>query len=171
MEFAVFLSLWQELRGVPGLSQPTELATRARTGPAPTVDQLTESAACPRGPGRAIVGADSAPETVGPSHSNARGDFATTPMTIEFPNQPEPAYDVRSHAVIFPALVDGQPVSCLVTEECLAKRCGGGSYTVAEALRAYEEHRDDIRELAESVIRRFGANKDGVVCVNSATVT
>jgi hypothetical protein len=44
-------------------------------------------------------------------------------------------------------------------------------YTATEARRAYEQHGDDIRRLAEAVIRRFGANNDGIVCVNSATVT
>ena len=93
-------------------------------------------------------------------------------MTVEFPDQPEPAYDGQRHALIFPARVDGQPVSCLVTEECLVKYCGGRfPYTATEARRAYEQNRDEIRRLAEAVIRRSGANKDGVVCVNSATVT
>lgn len=93
-------------------------------------------------------------------------------MTIEFPDHPAATYDVRSHAVTFPARVDGQLVSCLVTEECLVRHCGGGgSYTVTEALRAYEEHRADVRRSAEAVIRRLGANAAGVVCVNSSTVT
>jgi hypothetical protein len=91
-------------------------------------------------------------------------------MTVAFPDHPAAAYDVSSHAVIFPSLVDGCLVSCLVTEEYLVKYCGGGFYTVSEALRAYEGNKDRIRLLAEAVIRRGGANRAGVVCVNSTTV-
>ncbi len=91
-------------------------------------------------------------------------------MTVEFPDHPAAAYNVSSRAVIFPALVDGLPVSCLVTEECLVKHCGGGFYSASDALRAHEENKEGIRRLAEAVIRRFGANRAGVVCVNSATV-
>jgi hypothetical protein len=91
-------------------------------------------------------------------------------MSVEFPDRPAATYDVRNHAVLFPALVDGVAVPCLVTEEYLVTRSGGGFYAAREALRAYEEHRADIRRLAEAVIRRCGSNGAGVVCVSSSTL-
>jgi hypothetical protein len=93
-------------------------------------------------------------------------------VTVTFPAQPAARYDESGRAVTFPALVDGKPVTCLVTEECLIARAGSRfPCTAKEALRGYEEYREEIRALAEAVIRRSGANEAGVVCVNSATVT
>jgi hypothetical protein len=81
-------------------------------------------------------------------------------MTIHFPDRPEPWYDVDRHTITFPVLVDGQPMSCVVTAAGLMERFAGRPASTPPEVRAvYEAHKDAVRQLAEAMIRDRGATR------------
>ena len=76
--------------------------------------------------------------------------------TIAFPDRPAAWYDIERHTITFPVVVDDQRVACVVTVSSLMNRFAGrAQFTPREARAVYEEHKDDLRRLAEADIRRY----------------
>jgi len=70
-------------------------------------------------------------------------------QAIQFPDRE--AWRDELQAVCFPALVNGMQLSCAIQAETLVKRFGGD--TPAQWLALFQEHRWDLEEEAEQLIR------------------
>ncbi len=80
-------------------------------------------------------------------------------QAIQFPDREAWRDDLQ--AVCFPALVSGIQLSCAITGETLATRFGGE--TPAQWLALFQEHRWDLEEEAEQLIREQQEDDQGWV--------
>lgn len=76
-------------------------------------------------------------------------------MRIRFPDDP-PHYCGLDLVLTFPALVDGQRVSCSITAEALEDHFGAESPREEDTLRAFECHRHKIEHAARRLLRVLG---------------
>jgi hypothetical protein len=76
-------------------------------------------------------------------------------MTVEFYYPPQ--YLIERKAVQFDASVDGELISCVISEEDLRRLVGSSSGQGAEAiLNAFNQHREAIERAARSLLQRQG---------------
>lgn len=68
-------------------------------------------------------------------------------MEIRFPADP-PAYRDSNLTVVFPALVDGEPVPCAISVEALEDHFGAYSENLEGWLRAFDAGRERIEAVA-----------------------
>ncbi|ANR79049.1 MULTISPECIES: DUF1488 family protein [Kosakonia] len=80
-------------------------------------------------------------------------------QAIQFPDREE--WDDAAGAVCFPALVNGMQITCAIKGEILAKRFGGE--TSEHYLAVFREHRWDLEEEAEQLIRQQEEDDQGIV--------
>lgn len=79
-------------------------------------------------------------------------------MTIDFPDRPEPWYDVDQHTITFPVRIDGRPKACVVSAAELMQHFAGRPYSSpAEARAVFEGRKDALRRMAEAAIRKSGS--------------
>lgn len=78
------------------------------------------------------------------------------PQTISFPDI-EPSWMFDRNSVLFLALVDGEPVRCMVSMEALHSWFGSG-FTQDENLKAFRENRDAIIARARQKIEAGDIN-------------
>jgi len=80
-------------------------------------------------------------------------------QAIHFPDRE--AWHNELNAICFPVLVNGMQLSCAIKAETLANRFGGE--TSAQWLALFQEHRWDLEEEAEQLIRRQQEDDQGWV--------
>jgi hypothetical protein len=89
------------------------------------------------------------------------------PKVIVFPRV-DPYYLFDRDAVAFPALVDGEPIRCVVTCEALTELSKTVSFTEELALVAFREHREEIQSQARRLIEAgFVDDARGEVLIRS----
>jgi hypothetical protein len=76
-------------------------------------------------------------------------------MHIRFPDDP-PQYSGRDLVLTFPALVDGERVSCSITAEALEDHFGAASPREEDVLRAFQRHRHKIEHAARRLLQELG---------------
>ena len=72
-------------------------------------------------------------------------------MEIRFPAD-APAYRDSNLTVVFPALVDGEPVPCAISVEALEDHFGARSISETDLVDAFAAHRGAIEEAAATLI-------------------
>jgi hypothetical protein len=80
-------------------------------------------------------------------------------QAIQFPDREE--WNVPMQAVCFPALVNGMQLNCAIKGEVLRQRFG--AETSEQFLAVFLEHRWDLEEEAEQLIRQQREDDQGVV--------
>lgn len=80
-------------------------------------------------------------------------------QAIQFPDREE--WSDTRHAICFPALVNGMQLTCIICGEILAERFGGDS--PAQWLALFREHRWDLEDEAESLIREQQEDDQGYI--------
>jgi Protein of unknown function (DUF1488) len=75
------------------------------------------------------------------------------PAAIEFPDRPSAWYDIDDHTLTFPVRIDGIGYACVIAVRDMMQRFADSPPVPAEAFAVYEAHRDEIRRLAEIVVR------------------
>ncbi|XTZ38823.1 DUF1488 domain-containing protein [Salmonella enterica] len=80
-------------------------------------------------------------------------------QAIQFPDREE--WSISMQAVCFPALVNGMQLTCAIKGEALALRFGG--VTTEQLLAVFSEHRWDLEEEAEQLIRQQQEDVQGIV--------
>ncbi|WEF28557.1 DUF1488 domain-containing protein [Klebsiella aerogenes] len=70
-------------------------------------------------------------------------------QAIQFPDREE--WSAERQCVAFPALVNGMQLTCAIRGETLQQRFGGDE--PAQWLAAFSEHRWDLEDEAEALIR------------------
>ncbi|MFW0768319.1 DUF1488 domain-containing protein [Trabulsiella odontotermitis] len=78
-------------------------------------------------------------------------------QAIQFPDRE--IWDDERRAVVFPALVNGMQLTCAIKGEVLARHFGGD--TPETWLAVFREHRWDLEEEAEQVIREEQEDDQG----------
>ena len=71
-------------------------------------------------------------------------------QAIQFPDRE--SWDAERQGVVFPALVNGMQLTCAISGQILQQRFGAEG--PAQWLAAFQEHRWDLEEEAEALIRR-----------------
>jgi Protein of unknown function (DUF1488) len=90
-------------------------------------------------------------------------------VTVDFP-QVEPEYLFDSRSVSFPALVDGEAITCLASEELLYERFGANALNPEEAKRAFYERRAELEDLARAQILLGRVPPDRVLRLTTETI-
>ncbi|MFE4113369.1 MULTISPECIES: DUF1488 domain-containing protein [Kosakonia] len=80
-------------------------------------------------------------------------------QAIQFPDRE--GWDDTTGAVCFPALVNGMQITCAIKGDTLAKRFGGE--TPEHFLAVFCEHRWDLEDEAEHLIRQQEEDDQGIV--------
>ncbi|WOZ77903.1 DUF1488 domain-containing protein [Kosakonia sacchari] len=80
-------------------------------------------------------------------------------QAIQFPDRE--GWDGATGTVCFPALVNGMQLTCAIKGETLAKRFGGE--TPENYLAVFREHRWELEEEAEQLIRQQEEDDQGIV--------
>lgn len=80
-------------------------------------------------------------------------------QAIQFPERER--WDDVTDAVFFPALVNGMQITCAIKGKTLAKRFGGE--TPEQYLAVFREHRWDLEDEAEQLIRQQKEDDQGIV--------
>ncbi|HFZ8996861.1 TPA: DUF1488 domain-containing protein [Citrobacter freundii] len=80
-------------------------------------------------------------------------------QAIQFPDREE--WNAEMNAVLFPALVNGMQLTCVINGEILALRFGGN--TTERWLADFREHRWDLEEEAEALIQSQQEDDQGRV--------
>ena len=70
-------------------------------------------------------------------------------QAIQFPDRE--SWDAERQGVVFPALVNGMQLTCAISGQILQQRFGAEG--PAQWLAAFQEHRWDLEEEAEALIR------------------
>ncbi|HCI5764245.1 TPA: DUF1488 domain-containing protein [Klebsiella quasipneumoniae subsp. quasipneumoniae] len=70
-------------------------------------------------------------------------------QAIQFPDRE--SWDAERQGVVFPALVNGMQLTCVISWQILQQRFGAEG--PAQWLAAFREHRWDLEEEAEALIR------------------
>ena len=70
-------------------------------------------------------------------------------QAIQFPDRE--SWDAERQGVVFPALVNGRQLTCAISGQILQQRFGAEG--PAQWLAAFQEHRWDLEEEAEALIR------------------
>ncbi|HVW49355.1 MAG TPA: DUF1488 domain-containing protein [Trinickia sp.] len=76
-------------------------------------------------------------------------------MHIHFPQDP-PQYCGPELVLTFPAVVDGERVTCSITAEALEDHFGAQSLREEDTLRAFTHHRDKIEHAARKLLHELG---------------
>jgi len=77
-------------------------------------------------------------------------------QAIQFPDREE--WDAKEQAILFPALVNGMQLMCVIKGDVLLRRFGGDS-----PLRAFMENRWDLEEEASDLINDQQEDNQGRV--------
>jgi len=72
--------------------------------------------------------------------------------------------DLRRYVVVFPALVNGQPVECAISYQALRQHFGAD---YEDPLPAFTTHRQHIEQLAAQFIRQQRFEPDGTILMRS----
>lgn len=70
-------------------------------------------------------------------------------QAIQFPDRE--SWDAERQGVVFPALVNGMQLTCAISGQILQQRFGAEG--PAQWLAAFQEHRWDLEEEADALIR------------------
>jgi hypothetical protein len=76
-------------------------------------------------------------------------------MHIHFP-QEIPEYCGRDLVLAFTAIVDGEPVQCVITGEALEDHFGAASLRESDLLAAFDAHRSAIERAAQQMLNEVG---------------
>ncbi|WLI76860.1 DUF1488 domain-containing protein [Kosakonia sp. H02] len=83
-------------------------------------------------------------------------------QAIQFPDREE--WNASLQSVCFPALVNGMQVICAIKGEVLAQRFGGEA--PEQLLALFREHRWDLEDEAEQLIRQQEEDDQGIVWIS-----
>lgn len=89
------------------------------------------------------------------------------PKEIKFPDAPQVRYVFERDCLAFDALVDGKFVKCLVSSELLAQKFGAGDHAPDALIYAFNQHKNEIEEMARRHIERGWADPFGNVILTT----
>jgi hypothetical protein len=92
--------------------------------------------------------------------TTSNGGDSLVAKEITFPEQ-LPLWLFEQDCLVFPALVDGKPVECMVTGEFLMTHFAARDMTEESMQRAYRDHKPEIQDIATNHIENGWIDEEG----------